>query len=75
MKSMLGEELDRASVGTRGVVGDREFALIDDETQKVISVKRPKRWGRMFELAAVTRAGSVEVCFPDGTSTPIAERR
>ena len=27
----------------------------------------------MFELAAVTRAGSVEVCFPDGASTPIAD--
>jgi uncharacterized protein YcbX len=73
VKSMLGEELDCASVDMRGVVGDRAYALIDDETQKVVSVKRPKRWGRMFELAAVTRAGTVEVCFPDGTSTSIAD--
>jgi uncharacterized protein YcbX len=73
VKSMLGEELDGVSLDRRGVVGDRVYALIDDETQKVVSVKRPKRWGRMFELAAVTRSGTVEVCFPDGTSTSIAD--
>jgi uncharacterized protein YcbX len=73
VKSMLGEDLDCASLDTRGVVGDRVYALIDDETQKVVSVKRPKRWGRMFELAAVTRGGSVEVCFPDGASLSIVD--
>jgi uncharacterized protein YcbX len=73
VKSMLGEELDCASVNTRGLDGDRVYALIDNETQKVVSVKRPKRWGRMFELSAVTRSGTVEVCFPDGTATSIAE--
>ena len=73
VKSMLGEELDGASVDRRGLVGDRVHAVIDDETHKVVSVKRPKRWGRMFELAAVTRGGTVEVCFPDGTSTSIAD--
>ena len=73
VKSMLGEELDHASLGQRGVVGDRAYALIDDETQKVVSVKRPKRWGRMFELAAVTRGDTVEVRFPDGTSMLIGD--
>ena len=73
VKSMLGEELDRVALDRRGVVGDRAYALIDDETQKVVSVKRPKRWGRMFELAAVTRGDTVDVRFPDGTSTPITD--
>src|SRR3954469_24782066 len=54
VKSMLGEEIGAASVMKRGVVGDRVYALIDDETGKVVSVKRPRRWGRIFELAAVT---------------------
>ena len=40
VKSMLGEELDEVSVTAGGVIGDRAFALIDDETGKVISVKR-----------------------------------
>jgi uncharacterized protein YcbX len=68
---MLGEELDQAALDTRGVVGDRAYALIDDETGKVVSIKRPKRWGRMFEFAAATHDGAVEVRFPDGSATAI----
>ena len=68
---MLGEDLDRVAVDRRGVVGDRAYALIDDETGKVISVKRPKRWGRMFEFTASTHDGAVEVRFPGGTSFAI----
>jgi hypothetical protein len=68
---MLGEELQRAPVTAKGVVGDREYALVDDETGKVISVKRPKRWGRMFELTASTTGDVVRVSFPDGTAFAI----
>jgi uncharacterized protein YcbX len=71
VKSMLGEELRRAPVAERGVDGDRAYALVDDETGKVISVKRPKRWGRMFELTASTAAGVVHVSFPDGSASAI----
>ena len=71
VKSMLGEYLPGVEVDGRGVVGDRAYALIDDETGKVISVKRPKRWGRMFELTATSGDGGVEVRFPDGTSYQI----
>ena len=45
VKSMLGEKLERAPVGVAGIVGDRSYALVDEETGKVVSVKRPKRWG------------------------------
>lgn len=65
VKSMLGEELNVATVATRGITGDRIYALIDDETGKVVSVKRPKRWSRIFELRAVTDDG-VWVQFPAG---------
>ena len=71
VKSMLGEQLDRLAVNRRGVIGDRAFAVIDDDTGKVISVKRPARWGRMFELKAATCDGAVEVRFPDGTTHQI----
>ena len=67
VKSMLGESLDRGSVAVGGIVGDRSLALIDADSQKVVSVKRPKRWGRMFELTAVGANESVHVRFPDGT--------
>jgi ketosteroid isomerase-like protein len=59
LKSMLGEALHTVAVAERGVDGDRVCALIDDGTGKVVSVKRPKRWGRIFELAASTHACDV----------------
>lgn len=71
VKSMLGEKLQRVSVTERGFPGDRVYALLDDETGKVISVKRPKRWGRMFELTARTDGGAVVVEFPGGVAVPI----
>jgi uncharacterized protein YcbX len=71
VKSMLGEQLQRAPITAKGVVGDRAYALVDDETGKVISVKRPKRWGRMFELTASTDGDVVRVSFPDGTAFAI----
>jgi uncharacterized protein YcbX len=71
VKSMLGEQLERADVTERGIAGDRTYALVDDETGKVVSVKRPKRWGRMFELEAVTDDGTVGVSFPGGPTLAI----
>src|SRR3954471_6799343 len=65
VKSMLGEQLGRAALTDKGIPGDRAYALVDEETGKVVSVKRPKRWGRMFELTASTSADSVRVSFPD----------
>src|SRR5262249_35559986 len=42
VKSMLGESLERAVIDGGGVAGDRQYALVDDESGKVVSVKRPK---------------------------------
>lgn len=66
VKSMLGEDLAVVAVAAGGIDGDRAYALIDDETGKVVSVKRPQRWGRIFELSAVTERDGVVVAFPDG---------
>lgn len=73
VKSMLGEELATATITGRGVAGDRAYALVDDETGKVVSVKRPKWWGRMFDLRAATEDGTVRVTFPDGAEFAIDE--
>lgn len=74
VKSMLGEELTSAVVEQRGIAGDRDHALLDEETQKVISVKRPKRWGAIFALTASTDAdGQVAVSFPNGETMPLQE--
>ena len=67
VKSMLGEELEAVALDRRGVVGDRLYGLVDSETGKVVSVKRPRRWGRMFELGGRTLDdGRAAVSFPDG---------
>lgn len=74
VKSMLGEDLDAAVLDQRGLVGDRIYALLDDETGRVVSVKRPRRWGRMFELGARLRGdGGVEVSFPEGDAAAVGD--
>jgi uncharacterized protein len=71
VKSMLGENLTSAVLDPRGLIGDRAYALIDDETGKVVSSKRPKRWSRILELHAFTYSGAVLVRFPTGQTFPI----
>jgi uncharacterized protein YcbX len=75
VKSMLGEELNAAEVGERGVLGDRAYALLDRTDGKVVSAKNPRKWPRMFEFRAgfadPVRRGAetppVRITLPDGT--------
>jgi len=76
VKSMLGEELNSSYVTERGLVGDRAYALIDQETGKVASAKNPRKWGKLFDFRAafiedppkvVGNIPPVRVTFPDGT--------
>jgi uncharacterized protein len=68
VKSMLGERLDSAAIGTHGVEGDRSFALIDDQTGKICSAKRYDLWGDLFTFrASLVRPGLAKVVFPDGS--------
>jgi hypothetical protein len=52
VKSMLGEELDAADLGTGGIVGDRAYAIRDRETGKVASAKHPKLWPNLLACRA-----------------------
>jgi uncharacterized protein len=75
VKSMLGEELNSSYVTERGLVGDRTYALIDQETGKVASAKNPRKWGKLFDFRAafidtpqvVENMPLVRITFPDGT--------
>lgn len=86
VKSMLGEETDAFDVVWSGVYGNRCYALVDQETSKLVSAKNPAKWGRMFEcssrLAAVdgdfrpTDASllpSVQVVLPGGQRFEISD--
>ncbi len=76
VKSMLGEELDVATVDERGLAGDRAYALVDVETGNVVSAKNPRRWGMLFECRAryleppdpTGAVPAVRVTMPDGST-------
>jgi uncharacterized protein YcbX len=77
VKSMMGEELNAADLNERGLLGDRAFALIDQEDGKVVSAKNPRKWGQLFDCRAsfVTPPADpndlpeVWVTLPDGSLT------
>jgi uncharacterized protein YcbX len=64
VKSFQGEKVERLEVDARGVVGDRDWALIDRRTGKLLSAKRH---ARLFEATAATVDGEVVIRLPDGT--------
>jgi uncharacterized protein YcbX len=72
---MMGERLSTVEVDGRGLVGDREWAVYDEES-RLASGKRTNRFRRMdqvFALAARTADDHVEVLMPDGRSVVAGE--
>lgn len=75
VKSMAGEDLDAGEVTARGVIGDRAYALVDDDDGKVASAKNPRKWPNLIEFGAAfvtsPRPGAVmpavRIALPDGT--------
>jgi uncharacterized protein YcbX len=47
---MMGEELNAAEFTDRGVVGDRQFAVVDASTGKVAGAKNPRKLGQLLRL-------------------------
>lgn len=74
VKSMMGEELNAAEVTERGLVGDRQFAVVDAATGKVAGAKNPRKWGNFFDFRAAyveppetgQKLPAVRVTLPDG---------
>ena len=73
VKSMRGEPLESARVAVHGLDGDRMSALVDRETGKVVSVKYPRKWGRLLECQAALDSGQsldepvvIRLTLPDG---------
>src|SRR5215204_4903659 len=52
VKSMMGEELNSSEVTVRGLLGDRQFAIVDRATGKVGGAKNPRKWGNFFDFRA-----------------------
>src|SRR5437870_9839817 len=72
VKSMLGEELNRAEISQYGLLGDRAYALVDGADGKVASAKNPRKWPRLFDFRAAFANGAsatapVRITLPDGS--------
>lgn len=66
VKSMQGEAVQQVSIDERGVVGDRELALIDVETAQIASAHHPDKWGVLLHCQARWDADAVVVTLPGG---------
>jgi MOSC domain-containing protein len=75
VKSMMGEELNASDITDRGLLGDRQFAVVDRATGRIGGAKNPRKWGNFFDFraayAAPPQAGvmlaPVRITLPDGT--------
>ena len=70
VKSMLGERLESASIGSHGVIGDRAWSLVDLESGTSLTARRrPELLLASARLAGVTVDDGVVITLPDGTET------
>jgi len=75
VKSMMWEELNVAEVTDRGLLGDRQFAVVDATTGMVAGAKNPRKWGNFFDFHATyveppetgSKLPAVRLTLPDGT--------
>ena len=75
VKSMMGEELNATEVTTRGLRGDRAYALVDGKDGKVATAKNPRKWPQLFDFRATfidharsgAQAAPIRITLPDGT--------
>ena len=67
VKSMIGGVVESAAVGVDGIVGDRLWAVRDDELGVIGNTRK---MGALMQLAAVAEPdGSVTITLPDGSTT------
>jgi uncharacterized protein YcbX len=67
VKSLQGERLTTAEMGTDGITGDRQWALFDVATGFGLTARRAP--DLLFAAGRLRADGGVEVVLPDGTVT------
>jgi uncharacterized protein YcbX len=66
VKSMQGEALTRAEVGSAGIVGDRQWALVDLDTGLALTARRQPE---LLYASAALVGDDVVITLPDGSTT------
>ena len=66
VKSIGGERLESADFGPAGIVGDRQWGLVDDATGTTLTARRAP--DLLFASARID-AGQLVITLPDGTET------
>lgn len=82
VKSMMGEELNAAQIGAKGMLGDRAYSLADPATGKIVSAKNPSKWPTLFSFRAAFFRPPEEngglpparITFPDGGSASTEDK-
>ena len=67
VKSMGGQRLEAAEIGPAGIVGDRQWGVVDLATATMLTARREPRL--LFASAQVNPMGELVVTLPDGTQT------
>ena len=67
VKSLQGEQLETAELGSGGIAGDRQWALFDVATGFGLTARRQP--DLLFAAARLRPDGGVEIVLPDGTVT------
>ena len=67
VKSMMGDELNSSEVTDGRLLGDRQFADVDQATGKVGGAKNPRKCGNFFDF----RASYAEAPKPGGRISPV----
>lgn len=66
VKSMQGEHLDAAEIGAQGIVGDRQWAVVDGTTGLALTARREPPL--LFAAARLNDDDSVTIDLPDGST-------
>lgn len=76
VSSIGGERIAAGQVDERGLLGDRQFALIDAENGFAAAPEMDKRWRKALHLnASYTGAGTATISFPNGTVLAVTDRQ
>ena len=76
VKSMQGEQLESTDISTKGLLGDRAYALWDRQTNRIASAKNPRKWSSLLDCRAILEESPqigqppppVRIAFPNGSS-------